>query len=222
MKRNMIGHAIQGWLLASSLAVAGCSGSVDIGGDAAGGTAGTWPAGAGGSSGSAGDPSPQGGATGGSYGAGAGSGGAPVVNYPACAAPAGAVATLDTTEFYDAIVGRWLICAGGLSLFVGAPGDVVGVEYEAPSTDGTIQRGNMYYLVDSPDGAVRGSGFDYQLTYDVSPQDPADGPPVQLNIHPTPQSGFDVAFKSSLSPRQWQFSGGSANPDTSALLVPAD
>jgi hypothetical protein len=99
---------------------------------------------------------------------------------------------------------------------------VIGVEYAAPTltptTDGAFLSGNMYYLVDSPDGAVRGAGFDYQLTYDVSPQDPAQGPPEQLNMHAVPNSGFGDGFRYSPDPRQWQLNTGEAN----AVLVPAD
>jgi len=84
-------------------------------------------------------------------------------------------------------------------------------------------RGNMYYLVDGEQGAERGKGFDYQLTYDVSPQDPLIyGPPSQLNMHPTPNSGFGGGFVYSPCPREWSMSGGSAAPDSRAVLVPAE
>lgn len=219
MKRNVIGQLIQGCLLVSSLTVAGCSGHTVIGADGSGGQSGSAdsPSGPGGDGGFGGQAFPFGGSNSGGAPQGGGS------NSPACAVPAGTLATLNTTkEFYDAIVGRWLICAGGLDAFGGEPSDVIGVEYATPTMDGEILRGNMYYLVDSPDGVVRGAGFDYQLTYDVSPQDPAQGPPVQLNMHPAPNSGFGGSFKYSPSPRQWQLSGGSANPEGSAVLVPAD
>jgi hypothetical protein len=201
--------------LASMFCVSACGGNVDVGGSAAlaGGSSGADLPG-GGSDGVSSPGVGTGGSTGGS-------------NSPACAVPAGTVATLDTTEkFYAAIVGRWLICAGGPSAFSGVPANVIGVEYDAPNptptNEGTILRGNMYDLVDSPDGVVRGAGFDYQGTYDVSPQDPADGPPVQLDMHPAPNSGFGGPFRYSPSPRQWLLGFGSADPGGSALLVPAD
>jgi hypothetical protein len=145
-----------------------------------------------------------------------------------CDDTAGLVAMLPTTqEFYTAIIGRWRICGGGQGAFGGAPSDVVGVEYAEPTVVdipnyGQFLRGDMFYLVDSPDGPVHGAGFDYQLTYDVSPQDPAEGPPVQLNMHPDPNSGFGGSFRYSPCPRQWQLSGGSANPAGKAILVPLE
>jgi hypothetical protein len=146
-----------------------------------------------------------------------------------CDDAAGTVANITTTtQFYDHIVGRWLFClSDDWSPFGGAPGDAIGVEYEEPElTDtpylGRLLRGNMYYLVEGEDGPERGQGFDYQLTYDVSPQAPSEGPPVQLNMHPTPNSGFGGPFLYSPCPRQWLIEGGSANPSGRALLVPID
>ena len=196
--------------LATTCCVSACGSNVDVGGFAA-----LAAAGSGGTGESSGSP-----AAAGSGGAAGGS------NLAACAVPAGTAATLDTTaKFYAAIVGRWLICPGGLSAFGEAPANVIGVEYEAPTTttdlDGLLW-GNMYYLVDSPDGVVRGAGFDYQLTYDVSPQDPAEGPPVQFNMHPTPNSGFAYGFTYSPSPRQWYLHDGSPNHEASGTLVPAN
>jgi hypothetical protein len=78
MKRNRTGLAIQGWLLASSLAsslaAGGCSGSVRIGADSSGGNAGTGDAGNSESSGEAGQRQNAAGAGGAQAGA-AGSGG---------------------------------------------------------------------------------------------------------------------------------------------------
>jgi len=169
-------------------------------------------------------PTPEPGGSGGAVSGSSGSGGAVSgSDSPACFATAGTVTPASTVEeFYEAIVGRWLICGDGVALFVGAPVDTIGVEYEAPTTAGAILRGNMYYLINGPDGVVRGEGFDYQLTYDVGPQDPTEGPPLQLNMHPTPTSGIGSAFKYSPSPRQWQLTSLSVSPETRARLVPAD
>ena len=49
---------------------------------------------------------------------------------------------------------------------------MIGVEYgpasAEPTANGSTVGGNMYYLVAGPNGPVRGTGFDYQLTYDLS------------------------------------------------------
>jgi hypothetical protein len=99
---------------------------------------------------------------------------------------------LDASDIYAALAGSWRVCSGWPSGF--APSNVVGVEFgpasTAPSFNGGTVGGNLYYLVDGPSGPVRGQGFDYQLTYDVSE--------AQLNIHPSPNSGLGgpVAFSS--------------------------
>ena len=66
-------------------------------------------------------------------------------------------------------------------------------------------------------GPVRGAGFDYQLTYDVSPGTPGHW---QLNMHPAPNSGFGGSFRYSPCPREFELSGGSVSPSDKAILVP--
>ena len=207
-----------------SAAVAlGCSGKTNLGDD---GGAGNSSGGEIGNAGSAG--------TAGNAGSVASAGGPPASldltpptdTCPAsCGDAAGTVQpTTGVEQFYARILGRWLICGDKGGAYPG-PADVIGVEYAAPTQQdtvlGRIWRGNMYYLVDGQDGPERGQGFDYQLTYDVSPQDPAEGAPSQLNMHPTPNSGFGGAFLYSPCPREWSMSGGSAAPDSGAVLVPA-
>jgi hypothetical protein len=62
----------------------------------------------------------------------------------------------------------------------------------------------MYYLVQGPSGPVRGAGFDYQLTYDVSPEGPGF---FQLNMHPAPNSGFGGSFRYSPCPTEFEILG---------------
>jgi hypothetical protein len=125
-----------------------------------------------------------------------------------CATPAGKVASLPTLdEAYAALAGRWLIC-GGMQMWwdAGAPKDVIGVELAVAATtatnDGT-KGGRMYYLVRGATGLDRGPGAAYQLTYDLSPE----GSWFQLNMHPTPSSGFGSSFLYSPCPRQLDLPG---------------
>jgi hypothetical protein len=171
-----------------------------------------------GSSGSGGASS--GGAGGGSSG-GAGGGSTCAAT---CATPAGTVQGFSSVEeVYAALVGLWQICPGAGRTFPTAPPDTIGVEYgpasPAPTPNGSTAGGNMYYLVQGAAGPVRGAGFDYQLTYDVSPEGPGA---FQLNMHPAPNSGFGGTFRYSPCPREFEISGGSANPGDRAILVPFD
>ena len=195
------------------------------GAGAAGGAGGT--GGAGTSGGNGGDPgSGVGGSGGGSSGAGGsssggagGSGGSAGSSdagpcYQACGTPAGAVQTFSTTEdVYAALVGVWVICPGlgaASKVFAQAPADTIGIEYTTPGEKG----GNVYYLVPGASGPVRGAGFDYQLTYDVS----GTGSYLQLNMHPTPNSGFAPSFRFSPCPTQWQM--GAMYGSDKAILIP--
>jgi hypothetical protein len=71
----------------------------------------------------------------------------------------------------------------------------------APTDGGSTVGGDMYYLVAGPSGPQRGSGFAYQLKYDISPEGPAA---FQLNMHPAPNSGFGGAFRYSPCPREFE------------------
>jgi hypothetical protein len=81
---------------------------------------------------------------------------------------------------------------------------VIGVEYgPASSTPTSVSTagGNMYYLVAGPSGPIRGNGFAYQLTYDISPE---GGSSFQLNMHPAPNSGFGGGVRYSPCPTELQ------------------
>jgi hypothetical protein len=135
-----------------------------------------------------------------------------------CSAPAGTVQSFSTAEeVYQALVGPWQICPGASGTFPG-PSDVIGVEYGpasyATTVNGSTVGGNMYYLVQGPSGPVRGSGFAYQLTYDVSPEGPGS---FQLNMHPAPNSGFGGSFRYSPCPTQFWMQG---SPSGSAVIIP--
>jgi len=101
-------------------------------------------------------------------------------------------------EAYAVLEGRWGLCAGPWGF--GAPADVIGVEFgpgsSEPRGSGLTVGGDLYYLVSGPSGPERGSGFDYQLKYDVS----ASGSLLQLNIHPAPNSGFGGSIRYSACP----------------------
>jgi hypothetical protein len=126
-----------------------------------------------------------------------------------CQTPAGDVAPLPTIDaVYSTFEGRWLICEGLAGWQgVGAPSDVVGVEFgpasAAPTANGSTGGGKMYYLVQQSGKLVRGAGGAYQLTYDVSPE----GPSYQLNMHPTPNSAFGTSFRYSPCPRELELNG---------------
>jgi hypothetical protein len=124
-----------------------------------------------------------------------------------CSTPAGTVqAFTSVADIYAAMAGTWQICSGApLWTSVGAPADVIGVEYGPASSsltaNGTTVGGNMYYLVAGPSGPIRGSGFAYQLTYDISPEGPSS---FQLNMHPAPNSGFPGSVRYSPCPTELQ------------------
>jgi hypothetical protein len=115
---------------------------------------------------------------------------------PSCAAscttPAGtAIMDFDSVaQAREALVGRWLVCAGQQAwAAVGAPKDVVGIDYAVD--------GRMSYLVAGPDGTLHGTGA--PMTFDVSS---LGNGVVQLNMHPTPNSGFFGSFRYSPCPRE--------------------
>lgn len=139
-----------------------------------------------------------------------------------CKTPAGSIQTFASVDdVYAALAGRWSFCSGSASVFTTAPADAIGVEYERAFATSETLGANMYYLVAGPSGPVRGQGFDYQLTYDVSSSASASGPPLlQLNMHPTPNSGFFGSFRYSPCPREFEITGGING--TKTILVPLD
>ena len=58
----------------------------------------------------------------------------------------------------------------------------------------------MYYLVQGPSGPVRGAGFAYQWTYDVSAE--SSGQAYQFNMHPAPNGGWGTTLKYSPCPTE--------------------
>jgi len=133
-----------------------------------------------------------------------------------CDTPAGEVHPFESVEeVYAAMEGRWQVCPGSGTTFAAAPADMIGIEYGPTTPD---EGGKMYYLVQGVDGPVRGQGFDYQLTYDVSPL----GDDFQLNMHAAPNSGFGGSFRYSPCPTMFEISGGSVSPGAEAILVPFD
>ncbi len=133
-----------------------------------------------------------------------------------CSDPAGTVQPFSTVEeVYQALVGRWQICPGASGPFPG-PSDAIGYEYGpasyAPTASGSTVGGNMYYLVQGPSGPVRGSGFAYQLTYDLSPEGPGS---FQLNMH-SGAGSFGGFFRYSPCPTQFLIEGDPGG----ALIIP--
>jgi hypothetical protein len=140
--------------------------------------------------------------------------------------PAGTVQqTTSLGQAYAQVENTWLICSGKEN-FPGAPADVIGLEFQtvlAPESCVANSRtgctGNLYYLVQGSSGPVRGSGFAYQLTYDISPE----GAQYQLNMYPDPNSGFGSSFLYSPCPKELELPNvGYENPQPAATLVALD
>ena len=105
----------------------------------------------------------------------------------------------------------------GVSVLIDAPSDVAGIEFDAPSSGPNGTTGNVYYLVLQNGTLTRGSGFNYQLTYDVTPEG-VDG--IQLNVHPAPGQGAPYSVKASSCPLEVELVP-LGTPPTNALLVGA-
>jgi hypothetical protein len=121
-----------------------------------------------------------------------------------CGTPAGAVQQLTSVaDVYAAVAGSWQICSGQENLR--APADVIGIELTpgstTPTPNGSTKGGLMYYLVQGASGPVRGQGFDYQLTYDVSPESPG----YQFNYHTAEGAGRGGQIAYSPCPREMIF-----------------
>ena len=127
-------------------------------------------------------------------------------------------------DVYAAVAGRWLFCTG-LNYWqgFGAPTDALGVEF-TPGTVGDAcgpnggtgcGGGNMYYLVEGPGGLTRGSGFAYQLTYDVAWEGGGD---FAFNMHPSANSGSSASIRYSPCPTEIEITAISQGPN--GVLVP--
>lgn len=132
-----------------------------------------------------------GGATGGMSGTTPpGTGGGPSCG-ATCATPAGAVKPLTSVQaIYAAVEGTWQICSDMADWTAfGAPSDVIGIEFgpgsSATTPNGWTVGGDAFYLVQGASGPVRGTGFDYQLTYSVADETTVDGG-FQFNLYKAP------------------------------------
>lgn len=100
-------------------------------------------------------------------------------------------------EAYMALEGDWFFCQWEFG-----PDDAIGIRFEKgsvePTPNGSTKGGNAFYLLNGADGSVPGSGFDYELKYDVSPFGASS---VQLNIHPAPNSGFGGSVQYATQPQ---------------------
>jgi hypothetical protein len=141
-----------------------------------------------------------------------------------CATPAGTVQDLTTIDAaYTAMQGRWEFCDTSSWRMAGAPADAIGIDF-APASRATTSLGGTvggmaYYLVAGPSGPMRGQGFAYQLTYDLSPL-LATSP--QLNIHPG-AGGFGGTMRYSPCPTELEvnfFYPG--QPSTMVRFAPGD
>jgi hypothetical protein len=131
-----------------------------------------------------------------------------------CCTPAGTIRPFTSAaEVYSAVFGRWQFCSGLDNWHgIGAPGDAIGVEFAAFPIDITICKdggtrcpsGDMYFLVQGPSGPVRGSGFAYQWTYDVSPEG-GSGSYYQFSMHPAPNGGQGSSLLYSPCPEEIEF-----------------
>ena len=149
-------------------------------------------------------------------------GGAAECGEPAatCSTPPGLVEPFSTIDrVYTWVTGKWLFCTGQ-ETWQTAPADAIGIEFtpgsSAPTPAGSTVGGNMYYLVKGPSGPVRGAGFNYQFTYDISPEDTG----YQFNVHPAPNSGFWLRLKYSACPRELDTVVFYSTTDS--LLIPAN
>jgi hypothetical protein len=135
-----------------------------------------------------------------------------------CGTPAGAGYLFrSTAEGATAMTGLWQFCGVNRDTFPDLPADAVGVEFgppESPVNGGRGGGGNLYYLVTSSAGPIRGAGIAYQLTYEVVPYDGA----YQLDVHPTPDVTASSALRYSPCPREFEF--GAYSSGLSTLLVP--
>jgi hypothetical protein len=147
--------------------------------------------------------------------------------WAACCTPAGQVrAFTSVADYYASIQGQWLFCDVPSALAaLNAPQGVIGIEWgEAVVGDascgatggaGNCGGGLAWFLVQGASGPTHGLGFDDQLTYDVGEFSPGS---FQLNLHPTPNSGYALDVKYSPCPREIQVFGMDANP---GILVPS-
>jgi hypothetical protein len=68
-------------------------------------------------------------------------------------------------DLNSALVGRWLICPGAGTALPDMPSDSVGIEFETTRVNSEWSlEGNLYYLVASASGPVRG-GPNHQFAY---------------------------------------------------------
>ena len=214
MKRVLILSLLSSLSAATTILSQACGGRIEPGTQGVGG-GGSGSATSGASGGSTSGSGVGGSGTGGSGAGGSGTGGSGVGgsggNGPGGTGGSGPAGTCPSTcnvaagtvyefgsvdEVYAALVGRWQIC-NTLGKPFDRPSDAIGIEYAPPEPDGSRK---LYYLVTGPSGPVRGSGFAYQQTYDVSPL----GAGFQINTHPDSTSVRRSTFRYSPCPEQFQ------------------
>jgi hypothetical protein len=121
----------------------------------------------------------------------------------ACDAPlTGPLTTFSTArEACDALVGQWQVCAPSK---LGFPSDVIGVEFGACEPDPTnvsgVYGGELYLLVGSASGPVRGGGFAHEYTYDVGPEGPTS---YQIDLRTASGGTNGGVFEYSACPREF-------------------
>jgi hypothetical protein len=144
-----------------------------------------------------------------------------------CRTPAGTVQPATSLqEAYSQVAGRWLVCTGIHDL-PDLPADVIGLEFGPASigdascvaitqTGPDCGGGNLYYLVNGPSGPVRGSGFAYQLTYNIAYSSGSYG----LSIHNGPNSGLGATFRYSPCPLELELDGLESPTPVTMVAMP--
>jgi hypothetical protein len=129
-----------------------------------------------------------------------------------CKTPPGTIASHPSdAELWAGIVGVWRICSGNPSIFVEAPSDAIGVEFAVPTSDDASEPvGNLFFVVSGSTGPVRGAGFEYQQTYQIS-----DG---VLYCHSSYNSGYSFGIDYSPCPREWLLALW-GNPNSASTLA---
>jgi hypothetical protein len=104
-----------------------------------------------------------------------------------CPPPSSLITPDSASELASAVQGTWQLCTGleTLQALIGAD-DIVGMWFGPVTSDGyactgspePCLGGDLFYLVQGASGLVRGSGFAYQSTYQIT----TDGPSVHLGV----------------------------------------
>jgi hypothetical protein len=199
-------------LLVTTVACSGCGGRLEPdaprgSGGNDGGTGGTATGGGvGGATGGSGT-----GGGGGSGATGGSTGGGPVTCPATCSSTAGSLFYFSSlVQTNDGLVGRWQICTDPGNAFATKPADAIGVEFVSLTViNDKVSRGDVYYLVKGPGGAIRGVGSSYQVTYSIL----FDG---IAEIFVNAGSGYFARY--SPCPEQIELTTGSGSPTVIAAM----